>query len=92
MSRYELGRLFFGVTSDREMKVVQRFAQDPEALLDEYDLTEEERRAVLEKDVRFIYEAGVPPLLVRMGANGFMRGLDTPTYKQLIAGAVQARD
>jgi hypothetical protein len=92
MSRYELGRLFWDATRDRDMKLVRQYQEDPESVLDQYDLTEAERQYVRDEDFRAIYEAGVPPLLVRMGVNAFMRGIDTPTYKKMIAGAVQARD
>jgi hypothetical protein len=61
-------------------------------VLDQYELTEAERRYLLDGDVRAIYEAGVPPLLVRMGVNALMGPMDTATYRQAIAGAVQTRD
>lgn len=92
MSRFELGRLFFDVGRDREMRLVARYQQDPHSVLDEYDLTDAERAFVLNKDVRAIYEAGVPPLMVRMGVMYLMGGMDTPSYRALLDGAVQARD
>jgi hypothetical protein len=92
VSRFELGRLFFDAGRDREMKLVSRYHDDPASVLSEYDLTEAERLTVLNKDVRAIYEAGVPPLLVRMGVMYLMGGMDTPTYKKVLAGAVQRED
>jgi hypothetical protein len=92
MSRYEVGRLFFDACRDRDMKLVLAYSEDPEAVLAHYDLTEAERRQVLSKDIRAIYESGVPPLLVRMGVNAFMPGTSTPAYKDMIAGAVQVQD
>jgi DNA polymerase II large subunit len=92
MSRYELGRLFFDACRDRDTKLVMRYREDPESVLAEYQLSDGERGYVRDADIRAIYEAGVPPLLVRMGVNAFLPGIDTPTYKQMIDGAVQTQD
>jgi hypothetical protein len=92
MSRYELGRLFFDACRDRDMVLVSKYREDPESVLDGYRLSEAERRSVLNGDIRAIYEAGVPPLLVRMGAMAIVGRTDTPTYRRAIAGAVQAQD
>ena len=92
MSRYELGRLIYDACRDREMTLASRFREDPVSVLDEYGLSDAERRFLLDGDVRAIYEAGVPPLLVRMGVNTLLGGMDTPTYKRVIAGAVSVRD
>jgi hypothetical protein len=74
------------------MRLASRFRGDPESVLEEYRLSDVERQYLLNADIRAIYEIGVPPLLVRMGVNALMGGIDTPTYKQAIAGAVQAQD
>lgn len=92
MSRYEVGRLLFDACRDRTMRLSSRFREDPESVLDDYRLSDAERQYLLNRDIRAIYELGVPPLLVRMGVNSLMGGIDTPTYKRVIAGAVQAQD
>lgn len=90
MSTYGLGRLFFDANRDRTMALVQRFQADPDGVLAEYDLTEAEREAVLAGDVRAVYEAGVEPLLVRMGAMILFGMRSTADYKAAIVGATQA--
>jgi len=92
MSRFELGRLFFDAGRDRQMKLVSQYREDPDSVLAGYELNDAERDYLRNKDVRAIYEAGVPPLLVRMGVMYLMGGMDTPSYKNAISGAVQARD
>jgi hypothetical protein len=87
-----LGRLLFDAWRDREGRLVSRYRVDPVPVLAEYRLSEDERRYLLNGDVRAIYETGVPPLLVRMGVSALLGGMDTPTYKRAISGAVQARD
>jgi hypothetical protein len=74
------------------MTLARRYREDPGSVLDEYRLTDTERQYLLDSDVRSIYEVGVPPLLVRMGVQYLLGGMDTPTYKELLAGAVQAQD
>ncbi len=92
MSRYELGRLLFDACRDREAKLASKYREDPESVLEGYRLTEAERKAVVDVDIRAIYEASPHPLLVRMGLQALMGGVDTPTYKRAIDGAVQATD
>jgi len=92
MSRYELGRLLFHVCRDRDRSLVTRYREDPESVLQGYDLSEAERRYLRDGDIRAIYEAGVPPLLVRMGLNGLLGPVDAATYRGAIAGAVHAQD
>lgn len=76
MSRYELGRLFFDACRDREMKLAARYRKDPQPVLDEYRLSDAERQYLLDADIRAIYESGVPPLLVRMGINTLVGGIE----------------
>lgn len=92
MSRYEVGRLFWDASRDRSMTLARRYREDPGSVLEEYRLTDTERQYLLDSDVRSIYEVGVPPLLVRMGVQYLMGGMETSTYKELLAGAVQAQD
>lgn len=92
MSRYGLGKLFFDANRDRSFALVKRFQADPEGVLAEYDLTDTERRAVMARDIRTVYEAGVHPLLVRMGGLALLGLRDVNEYKTALEGAVQQDD
>jgi hypothetical protein len=66
MSLYQTNKVIYDMKMD-EAKA-RRFHADRAALLDEYELTEEERRALSEVDLAALYRAGViPNLLLRLG-------------------------
>jgi hypothetical protein len=92
MSSYALGRLFFDANRDRDLVLVKRYQEDPESVLAEYDLTEAEREAVRNRDIRTIYEEGLHPLLVRIGGLALLGVRDIDEYRAAIAGATQKND
>jgi hypothetical protein len=57
MSLYQLSKLLFNLNRDEALKA--RFRQDPAVALEGYDLTEEERNAILEPDIGLLYVLGV---------------------------------
>jgi hypothetical protein len=57
MSLYQLSKLLYTLNRDEGAK--QRFRDTPEALLDDYRLTAEERLALLEPDIGLLYVLGV---------------------------------
>lgn len=57
MSLYYLQKLLY--TLNREPAVQARFKADPRSVIAEYDLTDEERRALTELDVGLLYVLGV---------------------------------
>lgn len=57
MSLYQLSKLLYTLNRDEGAK--QRFRDAPEALLDDYRLTAEERHALLEPDIGLLYVLGV---------------------------------
>ena len=66
MSLYQTNKVIYDMKMD-EAKA-RRFHDDRAALLAEYELTEEERRALGEVDLAALYGAGViPNLLLRLG-------------------------
>jgi hypothetical protein len=92
VSRYELGRLLFDACRDRNLEVVTRYREDPESVLGEYELTDVEKQYIRQRDVRSIYEAGVHPLLVRLGSLSLLGVSRAADYKDAIAGAIQRED
>jgi hypothetical protein len=57
MSLYQTQKLLF--TLNRDPKAQERFRDDQDALLSEYDLTAEERAAITAPDVGLLYVLGV---------------------------------
>ncbi len=56
MSLYSTQKFLYHL--NREPQVLQRFRTDKEALLQDYDLTDEERTAILEGDIGKLYVLG----------------------------------
>jgi hypothetical protein len=63
MSTYSLNKLLREV--NRNPGTRERFFADAAAVAAEFDLTDEERRAVLERDVATLYGLGVHGLILR---------------------------
>ena len=56
MSLYQVQKLLFQVNRDREVR--GRLLAEPETLVGEYGLTDDERRAILEADFHALYRMG----------------------------------
>ena len=63
MSLYQLQKLIYHVNRDVERR--EHYRRDAEAFAKKYDLTEAERAAILNVDVRALYNMGVHSLLLR---------------------------
>ena len=85
MSLYSVQKLLFRLNKDASVRA--RFRTDRDALLAEYTLTGEERRAIAEADVGRLHLMGVHPLLLAPFAG--RSGLKWPDY---LAALQRARD
>lgn len=63
MSLYQLQKLIYHVNRDPERR--ERYRQDAGAFVKNYELTDAERQAILNVDVRALYSMGVHSLLLR---------------------------
>jgi hypothetical protein len=63
MSLYQLQKLIYHVNRDVERR--EHYRRDAGAFAKKYDLTEAERTAILNVDVRALYTMGVHSLLLR---------------------------
>jgi hypothetical protein len=78
VSLYYTQKLLFQLNRDPAMR--RRLEQDMEALLGEYELTEEERRAVREPDIGLLYVMGVNgQILMHYAA---LRGYEWSAYME----------
>lgn len=91
MSRYELGRLLFDASNDAA-SVADEYRADAEAVMARYRLSDDERRMLRDRDIRAIYECGVPPLLVRTGGIRLLGVRSLAAYRAALAGAVAVDD
>jgi Aromatic-ring-opening dioxygenase LigAB, LigA subunit len=85
VSLYTVQKLLFQLNNDAAAR--KRFAQERDALLAEFALTDEERRALAEADVGQLHLMGVHPLLLAPFAG--RSGLEWPDY---LAALQRARD
>lgn len=83
MSLYTVQKLLFHLNNDE--RVSARFGAEREALLDEYRLSADERRAVTGGDVGALYVMGVAPLL--LAPFGGRCGLAWPQYLAALKAA-----
>lgn len=63
MSLYQLQKLIYHVNRDPFQR--ERFFQDPAGFVNAYELTEEEKNAALNVEIRKLYTLGVHSLLLR---------------------------
>jgi Aromatic-ring-opening dioxygenase LigAB, LigA subunit len=86
MSLYQLSKLLYTLNRDDGMK--QRFRQDRAAVAEAFDLTEEEREAVVRADIGLIYVLGVNgQILMHFAA---LCGIAWADYLQLMRDGIKA--
>lgn len=81
MSLQTLEHFFFKLKSDGEVR--NRFLEDPAGFAGKLDLTEVERRALVERDLVALYRMGTHPLLLFPFARAI--GLSVPEYRKIMA-------
>jgi hypothetical protein len=82
VSLYQVQKLLFDVNRDRQVRT--RFLEERAALVAEYGLTEDERRAVLQPDFHALYGMGVHSLLLAPLAATL--GVSFPDYLATLRG------
>jgi len=68
MSLYQLDKAIKLMTHNEDPAPFQAFLNDPRAFAGRFDLTDEERQALLNKDVKGLYSMGVQPFILQMFA------------------------
>ncbi len=79
---YEVEKLLWQLRKHPEL--AQRFKSDPDSVLGEYELTEEQRRALRDGDFKAILEAGANPYLLYFFA--LQIGVDRAHYYAAVRG------
>ena len=83
MGAYEVGRLIFELRKDALL--AEQFRTDKDGVMEQYGLSEKEKRAVHDQDIKFIYQLGVNPYLI-IGAGAYL-GLSRPELILALADA-----
>lgn len=85
MSLYQLSKVLYVLNRDDAAKA--RLRSDPEGLFVEYDLTDEERAALLTRDIGLLYVLGVNgQILMHFAA---LCGVAWPDYLQALRDGVE---
>ena len=85
MSLYQLSKLLYQLNRDEDLK--SQFRSDAKTVIKSYDLTDEERRAVLEPDIGLLYVLGVNgQILMHYAA---FCGIEWPDYLQRMRDGVK---
>lgn len=82
MSLYQVQKLLFNVHNNLDLR--KSYLSNAEEVAKEYDLTDEERRALRSKDMRSLYRMGVNPWLLFQFAH--IVGMNNAQYLQQIRG------
>lgn len=89
MSVYEANRFCYRLNVDATLRAAAQ--DDLHRLLDDFDLSESERRAIAEGDVGWLLGAGVHPLLlVRLAFHG-ISGLTEASYAERVRRWYESR-
>jgi hypothetical protein len=80
VSLYQVQKLLFDVNRDPQVR--GRFLDERERLVTGYELTADERRAILETDFHALYQMGVHSLL--LGPLAATLGLSFPDYLAIL--------
>jgi hypothetical protein len=76
MSLYQVNKLLRDI--NRSMELAHRCQSDPAGVLQQYELTAEERQAITDWQVRKLYDMGANPLLLLVCS--LAAGKDMRTY------------
>lgn len=82
MSLYQVQKLIYQIHNQLDLRA--RFNADPAAVIAEFKLMEDEKRALLDKDMGALFRMGVNPWLLLQYAN--ITGVSTPDYLRQIRG------
>lgn len=82
MSRYATSVVMWDVTRDGAL--AEQFRTEPDAVLKDRDLTEEEHAALAAKDVRALFELGIHPFVLYHFALRLAGGFSMPFIQQYL--------
>ena len=85
MSTYAIARIC--QLARRDEAFVKRLVAEPEAVLDEFRLTNEERKALLTGDVAWLHDQGVHGMILASLARAGAFGLTMPLYLERVKDA-----
>jgi hypothetical protein len=90
MSVYQVNKLCHRMLRDLEFRAAMK--NDTAAAIAPYDLTENEKHALIAGDVARLFEMGVHPFLLSFMTRYEISGLTTEVYSERIRAARDPRD
>ena len=90
MSLYQLNKIMYLLEVDAEF--LARMKSDPAKAIGDFDLTDQERAAVLAGEVGTLYLMGVNAFMLDSVARHELLGLNRETYMAKVRAASQQRD
>ena len=85
MSAYQINKLCHRVYHDIPFR--EAVKRDPAAAIKDWPFTDEERKALLEGDIKRLYEWGTHPFLLAHFTRWDLFGVTAPIYAERIRGA-----
>jgi hypothetical protein len=89
MSVYALNKLCHRTQNDRDFRAAMR--NDPAAAIAPYDLTQQEREALLAGDVSTLYRMGLHPFILSFLTRYEILGLTAAVYSERIRKVAEMR-
>jgi hypothetical protein len=90
MSVYQVNKLCHRMLRDLEFRAAMK--NDTAAAIAAYDVTDDEKRALVAGDVARLFEMGVHPFLLSFMTRYEISGLTTEVYSERIRAARDPRD
>lgn len=90
MSLYQLNKIMYLLEVDAEF--LARMKSDPAAAVKDFDLTAQERRALLDGEAGELYVMGVNAFILDSLARHELLGLDRDSYLAKVRAAAQRND
>jgi hypothetical protein len=87
MAAFDVNKICWSVVHDEDF--YRRVQEDPEGAIAAYDLSDDERQALLAGDVGRLYELGVSTFLLEHLANWRAFGLDGVSFSASMRAAAQ---
>jgi hypothetical protein len=90
MSVYQVNKLCHRMLRDLEFRAAMK--NDTAAAIAAYDVTDDEKRALIAGDVAHLFQKGVHPFLLSFMTRYEISGLTTEVYSERIRAARDPRD
>jgi hypothetical protein len=89
MSVYQLNKIFYLLDMDEDF--LARTKKDPDTSIKDFDLTDDERAAVLNGDIGQLYKWGVHTFILNSAARHEVFGVNRENYLKRVRAAAEGK-